>query len=99
MSSQHVSTSAKNGRVLGVPLGDFGLFASVLMAAAVGFLIFFLTCFVAIFAILIYNGGGHHSVNFADSYRLIAFPVGLTGMVLSLIFFVGHWVRRKVSGR
>ncbi len=99
MSAQELRTSPQNGRVLGIPLGDFGLFASVLLSAATGFLIFFLTCFVSIFAILIYNNAGHHNVNFADSYRVIAFPAGLAGLVLSLTFFVTLWLRRKISGR
>ena len=48
------------GKFFGIPLGDFGLFTSLLMALAVGFLSqFFLFTFLAIVGIMIYNGMGH----------------------------------------
>jgi len=83
---------------LGVPLADFGLFATILLSFSLGFLAFFATCFVAIFGILIYNSAGHHNMNFADSYRYIALPVGLAVLAISLIVLLGFWLRRKLSG-
>jgi uncharacterized protein with PQ loop repeat len=91
-------TQANQGRFLGIRLGDFGLFATLLLSFSLGFLAFFATCFFAIFGILIYNGAGHHSMNFADSYRYIALPVGLTVLAVSLIVLIGLWLRRKLTG-
>lgn len=90
------ATQANQGRFLGIPFGDFSLFASLLLSFSLGFIAFFATCFFAIFGILIYNSAGHH-VNFADSYRYIAFPIGLAVLALSLVIFLGLWLRRKLS--
>jgi hypothetical protein len=92
------ATQANQGRFFGVQFGDFGLFATILLSFSLGFLSFFATCFVAIFGILIYNSAGHHNMNFADSYRYIALPVGLAVLAVSLIVLLGFWLRRKLSG-
>jgi hypothetical protein len=86
------------GRTFGIPLGDLGLFSSLLMAVAFGFLVFFAVCFVSILGLLFYNSAGHH-VNMADSYRYIAFPSGLVALAVALVVLLGLWARRKISGR
>jgi hypothetical protein len=98
-SPSRVSRSGASGRVFGIPLGDLGLFSSLLMALAFGFLVFFATCFVAILGLLFYNSAGHHAVNMADSYRYIAFPAGLVALGLALVVLLGLWLRRKFTGR
>jgi hypothetical protein len=80
-------------------MGDFGIFASLLLSLALGFMGFFASAFVAIFAILIYNSVGRHAVDFADSYKFVALPVGLVVLAVSLLLFGGLWIRRKVAGR
>ena len=92
------ATQANQGRFFRIPLGDFGLFATILLSFSLGFLAFFATCFVAIFGILIYNSAGHHNMNFADSYRYIALPIGLAVLAISFIVLLGFWLRRKLSG-
>jgi hypothetical protein len=87
---------SRKGIVFGVPLGDLGLFSSLLMACTVGFLTFFLVTFLAIIGILVYNGAGHH-LDYADSYKFISFPAGCFMLIVSLIFFGTLWVRRKLS--
>jgi 4-hydroxybenzoate polyprenyltransferase len=91
--------AGRPGRVFGIPLGELGLFASLLMAFAFGFLVFFATCFVAIFGLLFYNSAGHHTVNMADSYRYFGLPAGLIALGFALVVLLGLWVRRKVAGR
>jgi len=88
-----------SGKIFGVPLGDFGLFSSLLLSFSLGFGSFFLATFLAIFALLFYNEGGHHNVDFADTYKFVGLPVGLVVLGVSLIFFGSLWIRRKVSGR
>jgi TRAP-type C4-dicarboxylate transport system permease small subunit len=92
-------SSRQPGRVFGIPLGELGLFTSLLMAFAFGFLVFFATCFVAIFGLLFYNSAGHHAVDMADSYRYFALPAGLVALSFALVVLLGLWVRRKVAGR
>lgn len=92
-------TIPSRDKVFGIPMGELGFFQCLLMALAFGFIVFFATCFVAIFALLFYNQAGHHTVNMADSYRYIAFPAGLAALVIGLAVMLGLWVRRKFSGR
>lgn len=90
--------TANQSRIFGIQFGDYGLFATLLLALSLGFITFFGTCFFAIFGILIYNSAGHHNVNIADSYRYIALPAGIAVLAVSLIVLLGFWFRRKLSG-
>jgi hypothetical protein len=94
---QQLRPPQAGGRFFGVPLGDLGLFTSILMAFTVGFLSFFLFTFLAIVGLMIYNGMGHQ-VDLADSYKYISFPAACVVLVASLIFFGTLWLRRKLSG-
>jgi hypothetical protein len=87
------------GKLFGIPMGELSLFQSLLMATAFGFIVFFATCFVAIFSLLFYNEAGHHAVDMADAYRYVAFPAGLTALVVGLAVMLGLWLRRKLSGK
>jgi hypothetical protein len=89
-----VALPRAQGSFFGIPLGDLGLGTSILMAFTVGFLSFFLFCFLGIVGIAIYNGMGHQ-VDFADSYKYISLPASCVVLTASLIFFGTLWVRRK----
>jgi hypothetical protein len=93
-----MNATTQPAKVLGLPLGDFGFFSSVLLSVASGFLAFFGSCFLGIIGLLFWNGVGHHHVNYADSYRDIAFPIGIAVLVVGFFFFTGVWIRRKLSG-
>lgn len=93
-----MTASAQPARLLGIPLGDFGLFSCLLLSLASGFFAFFASCFLAIVSLLFWNGLGHHTVNYADCYRLVALPVGAAVLVVALFFFTGTWLRRKFAG-
>jgi hypothetical protein len=93
------NTASNSLRLFGIPLGDFGWFASVLLSFSLGFAAFFGATFLAIFSLLIYNQSGHHNVDYADTYKLFGLPIGLGVLALSLVLFGTLWVRRKVSGR
>jgi len=82
--------------VFGVPLGELGWFACLLMGVASGFMAFFAATFVAIVGILIYNSVWHGTVDFALSYRVVGLPVGLGVMAVALGFLGTVWVRRKL---
>jgi len=87
--------SGDRGLVFGLPLGNFGLFASLLIAFSAGFLAFFLTTFFAILGILFYNSVGGHTMDYAAAYKEIALPVGVAVLVIGLVFFGFLWIRRK----
>jgi len=93
------NSAPASGRFFGIPLGNFGLFASLLLSFSLGFAAFFGATFVAIFSLLIYNQAGHHTVNYADTYKLFGLPIGLGVLTISLLFFGFLWIRRKLTGR
>jgi len=82
------------GYVFGVPLGDLGWFASLLMAVASGFMAFFASTFCAIVFILIYNSATHGAIDFAISYRRIGLPIGLVVMAVAFCTLGTLWLRR-----
>ena len=82
-----------NGYVFGAPVGDMGWFASLLIGLATGMSAFFFATFLGIVGLLIRSAGGH-PVDFAQSYRLIGFPVGVIVMVLAVAYMAMLWVKR-----
>ena len=88
--------SQVGGTVFGFPLKGFSLFQSVLLSVASALFTFFLTTTVAIFSLLAWNLGGHHAVNYADSYLYVGLPSGLTVLLLALPFFGALWVRARL---
>lgn len=85
-----------SGYLFGVPLGDLGWFATLLMSFAVGFAAFFAATFVAIFGVLFYNTATHHAVDFALTYKRVGLPVGSLVLVLTLAYLGTLWVRRQL---
>lgn len=81
--------------VLGFPLRGFGLFTSLLLSFASALLTFCITTMIAIFSLLVWNLGGKHSVDFADSYRYIGLPASLVVLAIALPFFLVLWIRAK----
>src|SRR3977135_4401971 len=92
-------TARGNLRVLGVPVGDFGLFASTLIAVALGFITFFGVTFLSIFGLRIYNRAGGHHVTLDTSYKFIALPAGIFVLIVSFAALLIIWLRRKLNGR
>jgi hypothetical protein len=84
------------GRILGFPLEGFSLFQSLLLAFASAFFTFFLMTFLAIMALLGWNVLGHHTVNYADTYRYVGFPAGVVVLLVALPYFLALWVKAKV---
>ena len=93
---QSAQTQRRGGTVFGFPLRGFGLFTSLLLSVAAAFFTFFASTCIAIFALLAWNLGGHHSVDFADSYRYVGLPAGLIVLIVVLRVFGTLWVRAKL---
>jgi hypothetical protein len=85
--------------ICGAPIGGFGLFSSVLIALALGFIAFFGTTFLSIFGLMIYNRAGGHHVTLDTSYKFIALPAGIFVLIVSLAGLLGIWLHRKLTGR
>jgi hypothetical protein len=86
-------------RICGVPVGDFGLFSSALIALALGFITFFGVTFLSIFGLMIYNHAGGHHVTLDTSYKFFALPAGIFVLIVSLAALLIIWGRRKLTGR
>jgi hypothetical protein len=90
-------TIPSQGKLFGIPLGELSLFSHLFMGVAFGVMVFFATCFFAIFGLLFYNVLGHHAVNLADAYRDVAFPVGVLALVAGVVVMFTMWLRHKLS--
>ncbi len=86
-------------RIFGIPAGDFGLFASLLISAALGFIAFFGVTFLSIFGLLIYNSAGHHKVTLDVSYKYFGLPAGIAVLLISGLTLLAIWLRRKITAR
>ncbi len=91
-----MNTRPRGGTIFGFPLQGFGLFSGLLLSFASALFAFCVTTCAAIFGLLIWNIVGHHSVDFAISYRDIGTPAGLIVLALALPFFGTLWVRAKL---
>jgi hypothetical protein len=85
------------GTFLGFPLEGFSFFQSLLLSFASAFFTFFATTCIAIFALLAWNGIGHHTVNYADTYLYVGFPAGVLMLFIALPLFGTLWIRAKIS--
>ena len=77
------------------PLKGFSLFPSLLLSFASAFFTFFATTCIAIFTLLAWNVIGRHTVNYADTYLYVGFPLGV--LVVALAVFGTLWVRVKIQ--
>jgi hypothetical protein len=82
------------GYLFGVPMGEMGWFAMLLVGTAAGFAAFFAATFCGIFGIMIWNTATHGAVDYAMSYRRVGFPIGVAVLVLGYCTLGTMWVRR-----
>jgi len=95
-TSNDVERARREGVLLGIPLGDLGWFQSLLMGVATGMAAFFLTTFVSIIAMLVYQAVTQRVPAYQLAYKVIGFPVGVLVMALALAFLGVQWSRRMV---
>jgi hypothetical protein len=93
----HPGNTRDTLRVFSVPIGDFGLFSSTLIAIALGFITFFGVTFLSIFGLMIYNRTGGHHVTLDTAYKFIALPAGIFMLIVSLAVLLGIWLHRKLT--
>ncbi len=91
MQNQH-----SHGTIFGFPLEGFSLFQGVLLSVASAFFTFFAVTAIAIFALLIWNSGAAHKINFAYSYLYAGFPAGVIVLLFGLPYFLSVWFRAKM---
>jgi cytochrome bd-type quinol oxidase subunit 1 len=93
-TANDVERARREGQLFGIPFGDLGWFQSLLMGVATGMAAFFLTTFLAILALLAYMVATGKHPDFALTYRVAGFPVGVVVMALALGFLGVQWARR-----
>ncbi|WP_263355993.1 hypothetical protein [Acidicapsa ligni] len=99
MSNYTSGSQRVGGSFLGFPLEGFGLFTSLLLTVASGFLAFFLVTALSIFGLLGWNLIGHHSVNYANSYLFFGFPTAVAVWTVALLVFGSLWIRAKITAK
>jgi cytochrome bd-type quinol oxidase subunit 1 len=93
-TANDVERARREGQLFGIPFGDLGWFQSLLMGVATGMAAFFLTTFLAILALLAYMLATGKHPDFALTYRVAGFPVGVVVMAVALGFLGVQWARR-----
>lgn len=93
MDSTNSKAVARPGTLFGVPVGELGWFASLLMGTAVGFAAFFGATFLGIVGLLIFNTAGHHTVDYAYAYKRVGLPFGV--FVLGVAYAILATLRTK----
>ena len=93
-TANDVERARRDGELFGIPFGDLGWFQSLIKGVAVGMAAFFLTTFVAIISLLVYMMATGKHPDFAATYRVAGFPVGVVVMALALGFLGVQWARR-----
>lgn len=97
IQAESSSRGFANGYLFGIPLGNLGIFGTLLIVLASGFLTFFATTFCAIFGIMFYNVATHGAVDYALSYRWVGLPAGLLVLAFASVYLGRLWVRRMMS--
>ena len=85
---------AGQGYLFGIPVGDLGWFASLLIGTATGFAAFFLATFLSIISLLVYNTATHRAIDYSYAYKRVGLPVGLLVLVVAYIYLATLWSRR-----
>lgn len=80
--------------LFGIPIGQLGWFATVLMGTAAGFAAFFACTFLGIIALMVVSAASHTTPDYAIAYRRIGFPIGMLVLICSLGFLISLRLRR-----
>jgi hypothetical protein len=92
----NTTASPRRRTVLGFPVEDFSLIQSLLLTLASTLIAFFGCTAASIFALLAWNGLGHHSVNYADSYLYVGLPAAVLAFAITAPLFGVLWIRAKM---
>jgi len=85
--------------IFGAPIGELGIFTSILFGGVFGFAAFFITTFIGIVSILVHNSNSQNQLNYAYSYLRFGMPVGIT-VALVLWAYLGRlWLARITSSK
>ena len=92
----HPALPQRRGLLFGIPVGDLGWFASLLMGTATGFAAFFAATFLGIVSLLIVNTATHRAIDYAYAYKRIGLPVGLLVLAAAYTILGTLWARRQL---
>ncbi|WP_213805253.1 hypothetical protein [Granulicella sp. dw_53] len=84
------------GYLFGVPVGDLGWFASLLMSLASGFVAFFMGTFLGIVGIPIVNSLTHKGIDLSWSYKGPGLCAGITVLAVALAYLGTLWAKRHL---
>ena len=93
-TSQSTGPQTGRGTLFGIPMGNLGWFASLLIGLGLGFVAFFAATFVGIISILIYSSQTHQQANFSLSYRWGGLTAGIIVALAAWGYLGTQWARR-----
>jgi len=94
--NESLSESQSTIRIFGIPVGGFGLFTTLLLPLACGFIAFFGTTFAGIAIGLGYLFSGHPFTEFDVTYKVYGLTAGLLVYVVTFVYLITLWIRRKI---
>jgi predicted branched-subunit amino acid permease len=86
--------ASESETLFGIPIGELGWFATLLIGFASAFAAFFTATFCSIVALLVYNTATHSTVDYALTYRAVGLPIGLLVLVIALGYLGTLWCKR-----
>jgi uncharacterized BrkB/YihY/UPF0761 family membrane protein len=92
------SRPGRHARIFGIPADGFGLFATLLISVASGFIAFFGTTFLGILVGLVSMLAGHKFTDFDVTYKVYGLTAGILVFVFFFVYLMALWVRGKVRG-
>ena len=93
--SDPAARSPASATLFGIPVGELGWFASLLMGTATGFAAFFAATFLGIVSLLIWNTAGH-TVDYSYAYKRFGLPIGLIVLAAAYAVLGTLWTRRQL---
>ena len=94
MSSAQTPSTA---HFFGIPVGGFGLFSTLLISVACGFIAFFGTTFVGIAIGLGYLFSGHPFTNFDVTYKIYGLTAGVLVLAVTFTYLMILWIKGKIQ--
>jgi hypothetical protein len=85
--------------LFGAPIGELGIFTSVLFGGVIGIGAFFVTTFLSIVSILVYNSNSHTQLNYAYSDLRFGLPVGILVALVAWTYLGKLWVARITASK
>jgi len=84
-------------RLFGAPVGDFGIFQTLVWIFGTTLTTFLVATFVGIISLLFYTSYGNHTADFSMAYLRVGMPAGILMLIASTVYLGTIYVRRVIG--